>query len=58
MLGAFECDERLIEAISLPVGLGRAPIAVVTCEAKQNFVTSEILRSLIMVAATCSRSAY
>ena len=38
MLRTFEGDERIVQAIGLPIGLSLTPIAAMPGEAKQNFM--------------------
>src|ERR1700685_3186711 len=51
MLRALESDERLIEAIGLPIGFTFAPITVVSGDAENKFVMTEILTALIGISA-------
>src|SRR5580693_1777698 len=57
MLGALESDERLIEAIGLPIGFTFAPVAIVSGDAENKFVMAEILTALIGIAAFYAGSA-
>src|SRR5713226_5891818 len=58
MRWAHESDKRLIEAISLPVGLRLPPVAGVASEAERNLMTTEVLCALIRIATTRSRRAH
>src|ERR1700733_8881567 len=57
MLGALESDERLIEAIGLPIGFAFAPVAIVPGNAENKFVMAEILTALIGISAFYAGSA-
>src|SRR3979411_2184650 len=55
MFRAFKSNQWLVQTISLPVSSGFAPTIFVTREAKQYFMTTNILSSLIGITATRSR---
>src|SRR6267154_1127025 len=52
MFWAFECNQRRIQPICLPVGLSLTPVASVTGDTKYEFVMTPILIELIAVPAT------
>src|SRR5258707_7811432 len=57
MFRAFKCNQWLIQTISLPVSSRCAPTIFVTGEPKNDFMTAQILSSLISIPATRSRCA-
>src|SRR6267378_2406204 len=57
MFRAFESDQRLIQTVSLPVGPRFAPIVAVSSQTEQDFVSAQVLSSLIGIGATSSRRA-
>src|SRR5438128_8066252 len=57
MFRAFESDQRLIQTIGLPVSPRFAPIVAVSGQTEQDFVSAQILRSLIGIGAASSRRA-
>src|SRR5277367_5307051 len=50
MLGCFERNHRIAEAVSLPVRLGLAPVACVPRQAKHELVMTPILIRLIGIS--------
>src|SRR5216684_8515664 len=54
---SFEGDQRIIQALRLPVGLALPPAGGVPSDSIDEFVMSDILRSLISVAAPRARRA-
>src|SRR6266853_4557461 len=58
MFRAGKRNQRLIQPISLPVSFGFAPTLFVTREAKQYFMTANILSSLIGITTTRSWCAH
>src|SRR3979411_76493 len=49
-------DERIIQALALPVGFGMAPVRGVTGDAVNELMVSDILRTLVLVSAARARS--
>ena len=54
MLARLECDQRVIEAIGLPIGLSSSPIVCVAGEAEENVMMTDVLRALIVITASRS----
>src|SRR5438132_9506983 len=54
MRRTLKSNQRLIEPVGLPIGLGLTPIAGVTCESKKYFMAPNILRALIRITTTRS----
>ena len=57
MLRGFEGNQRIVQALRLPVGLAGAPVAVVPRESEEDVVVADVLRSLIVISAARARSA-
>ena len=47
-------SQRLVQTVSLPIGLRLSPIVRVSGEAKDYFVTTDVLRSLVSITAARS----
>ncbi len=56
MLRGFEGDQRIVQALRLPVGPGLAPVGGMSGDAVDELVVSEILRALVGVAAARARA--
>ena len=54
MCGTLKSDQRLIEAIGLPVGLRVTPIPRVSRQAEDDFVAAKVLGALIRKTAARS----
>ena len=51
MFGSFKSDERIVQALRLPVGLALAPVGGVPGDSVDELVMSNILRALVGVSA-------
>ena len=58
VLGRFEGDQRIVQALALPIGLRRAPVARVAGDAEEDFVMSPILVELVGVAGVAPGRAH
>ena len=54
MIGTRERDQWLVQPVCLPVCLPLSPVARVAGETERNFMTTQILRSLIRVTTLSS----
>src|SRR5271163_4814817 len=57
MTGSFKGDQRIIQALRLPVSLALPPITVVANNPINKFVMSDVLRALVGIPAARARRA-
>src|ERR1035441_565264 len=58
MFGGLERDERLVEAIGLPIGVAIVPRAGVAGDAERKFVVAPVLVGLVGVTGVDARGAH
>src|ERR1700731_1045924 len=56
MSRSLKGDERIIQALALPVSFGMAPVPGVTGDAVNELVMSDILRTLVRITTARARS--
>ena len=58
MFCTFKCNQRLIEAICLPVGLRQTPVSCMARQPIDKFVVAPVLRQLVTVgfAVSCTKA--
>src|SRR6185312_13998295 len=57
MLRSLEGNQRIVQALRLPIGLPGAPVAIVSRDSEEDVVMADVLRPLIVRAAARARSA-
>src|SRR5690348_1417236 len=57
MFRSLEGNQRIVQALRLPIGLAGAPVSIVTGESENDVVVTEVLRALIVISPARARSA-